>query len=243
MTSNLKELKITERDLEKLTGFDINDVFIGSVFGGALRPSVFQEPKRLASFCLTEIFIFGLAFIFSIPIGLLTIRDSASAIDSYPVILRFLQLTIVVTIVVFISWNVYILFRIKSVKVLTHLLDEVDKYNEVIQAIALLDKLESVGNSQANLINRSEVIEALSVTRDTLVCGLMTEKILRENRGLLARRYDLFANIENNLITLRTLEVKNQANDYGQILNNALQIGMSVRQEMLKLSHRTRTEL
>ncbi|MBD0304078.1 MAG: hypothetical protein ICV85_18510 [Tolypothrix sp. T3-bin4] len=64
----------------------------------------------------------------------------------------------------------------------------------------------------------------------------MTEKILRENQGLLARRYDLFTNIENNLASLKTLEVKERANEYTELLNEALQIGMSVHQEVQKFS-------
>lgn len=64
----------------------------------------------------------------------------------------------------------------------------------------------------------------------------MTEKILRVSRTLLARRYDLIINIENNLMTLITLEVNNQANEYRQLLNEALQIGLIVHKEVQKIS-------
>ena len=236
MKPDLQELKITEREVEKLSGFDVNEVFVGGVFGGVYRPSIFQNTKRLAYFCLTELFVLVLTFIFTLPIGLLAIRNYANVSTDISVIFYFLQITSGISLLVFISWNVYMWLKNKQIKTLLHLVDEVDKYNEVIQAVALLDKLEAVG-VQVNLINRNEVIEALNVTRDSLVCGLRTEKLLRENRGLLARRYDLFENIENNLTTLRTLEVNNQANEYGQLLNNALQIGMSVHKEVQKLSH------
>lgn len=235
MKPDLEELKITERELEKLSGFDVNEVFIGGVFGGVYRPSILQNPKRLAYFCLTEIFVLILTFILTLPIGLLAIRNYANASNDITVISQFLQITSGISLLVFTSWNVYMWVRNKQIKTLLHLVDEIDKYNEVIQAVSILDKLEAVG-AQVNLINRNEVIEALNVTRDSLVCGLRTEKILRVNRGLLARRYDLFDNIENNLTTLRTLEVNNQANEYGQLLNNALQIGMSVHKEVQKLS-------
>lgn len=243
MKPDLERLKITERELENLSGFDVNEIFIGGVFGGVYRPSNFQNHKRLASFCLTEIFVLIVTFIFTLPIALLAIRNSPNAINDLAVILQLLQMNLGITLMVFISWNVYMWLKIKHIKALTHLLDEVDKYNEVIQAVYLLDQLEAVRNTQVNLINRNEVIEALNVTRDSLVCGLMTEKILRNNRGLLARRYDLFVNIENNLTTLRTLEVNNQANEYGQLLNNALQIGMSVRKEVQNLSDPSRSEV
>lgn len=237
MKTDLEHLKITEKELENLSGFDVNEVFIGGIFGGVYRSSVLQNPKRIADFFLTEIFVFILTFIFTLPIGLLAIRNSTNASNELPVIFHFFKISLGITLVLVIIWNVYMLLKIKHLRTLAHLLDEVDKYNEVIQAVDILDKLEAIGNIKVNLINRDKVIEALNVTRNSLVCGLMTEKILRENRRLLARRYDLFVNIENNLTTLRTLEVNNQANEYGQLLNNALQIGMSVHQEVQKLSH------
>ncbi|WP_421656798.1 hypothetical protein [Leptothermofonsia sp. ETS-13] len=41
-----------------------------------------------------------------------------------------------------------------------------------------------------------------------------------------------FTNIENNLIALKTLEVNHQASEYAELLSEALQIGVSVHQEM-----------
>lgn len=235
MKSDLEELEITQRQIENLSGFDVDEVFIGGVFGGVYRPSIFQNPKRLAFFCLTEIFVLILTFVFTIPIGLLAIRNLQGTVNELPIAFRFLQVTIGITLILVTAWNIYMGVKVKQIKTLVHLLDEVDKYNEVIRAINILDKLEAV-EIQVNLTNRIEVIRALNLARDSLICGLMTEKVLRDNRVLLARRYDLFINIENNLITLRTLDVNNQVNEYGQLLNNAIQIGMNVHKEVQKLS-------
>lgn len=242
MKPDLEGLKLTERDIENLSGFDVNEIFIGGVFGGVYKPSIFQNTKRLAYFCLTEIFVFMLMFILTLPIGLLAIRNYPKSNDANLLNLHFLQITLGISLLMYVSWNLYMFIKVKRIKTLVSLLDEVDKYNEVIQAIIVFDKLEAVG-IRSDLVNRSEVVETLNVTRDSLVYGLMTEKIIRDNRGLLARRYDLFDDIESNLIALRALEVNNQANEYGEFLNNALQIGMSVHQEMQKLSHPSRAEL
>lgn len=64
----------------------------------------------------------------------------------------------------------------------------------------------------------------------------MTEKILRHNRRQVARRQDLLGAIETNLATLSVLEVNHQATEYGQLLREALEIGLSVRQEVEKIS-------
>jgi hypothetical protein len=124
------------------------------------------------------------------------------------------------------------LLKVRSMQTLANLLDEVDKYNEIIQAIVVLDRIEALGKLQVNTISRKQACNVLKIARDSLVYGLMTERILRENQSLLARRYDLFANIENNLVTLRTLEVNSQANEYAELMDRAFQIGASVYQEI-----------
>lgn len=119
-------------------------------------------------------------------------------------------------------------------KILAHLLDEVDKHNEIIAAVDVIDELGSVKNSTISLIDRKEVLAALTATRESLVCALMTEKILRKHKRFIARRHELFNNIETNLAALQNLQVNNQADEYGQLLNEALEIGMSVHQEIRK---------
>lgn len=116
------------------------------------------------------------------------------------------------------------------------MLDEVDKYNEVILAVDLIDKLEAIGSLKTNIIDRGQVQEALNLTRNSLVCGLMVDRVLLDNRNLLARRPEMFTNIENNLAALRSLEISDRANEYAVILNRAFQIGMSISQEVQKYS-------
>ena len=64
----------------------------------------------------------------------------------------------------------------------------------------------------------------------------MADRVLRDNRNLLARRSELFINIENNLAALRSLEINNHANEYAVILDRAFQIGMSIYQEVQRYS-------
>jgi hypothetical protein len=239
MKPDLEQLRITGRELEELSGFDVSSVFIGGVLGGIVRPSVFQNPGRSFWFWLTEIIVSILVFIFTLPFGLLAVRDSANLASSFPIILRFLGTTLGITLIVVTGWNLYMRVKAKQLRMLMHLLDEVDKYSEVLQAVDILDQLDAIGidpiGSIPNSLNRSEVLEALVVSRSSLISGLMTEKILRKSKGLLSRRYDLLTNIEDNLIALKALEVRHQGEEYGQLLNEALQIGMSVHQEVKKL--------
>ena len=101
------------------------------------------------------------------------------------------------------------------------------------------DRLKSignqVGNQSANLDHREDIVQALELTRDSLICGLTTEKILREHHNFLSSHRQLFDNIEQNLIALESLEVKNQVDQYSSMLSDALVIGINVQREMLNL--------
>lgn len=120
----------------------------------------------------------------------------------------------------------------KKLTTLAHLLDEVDKHNEIIKAVHVMDELAAVNQLSIQILDRTEVLKALAATRESLINALMTEKILRKHQRFIARRQELFTNIETNLAMLRTLQINAQANEYGQLLNEALQIGLSLRREI-----------
>jgi len=114
-------------------------------------------------------------------------------------------------------------------------MEEVKKYNDTVKAVEILDQFSKTESLEDKLVNRAEVIQALQITRNSLVSAFQTERIIREHQDFIDRRYELFAHLENNLTTLMTFNVNNQANEYGQLLNEALQIGMSVHREIEKL--------
>ena len=109
------------------------------------------------------------------------------------------------------------------------LIDDVERYNSVIKSIDINDQIEAAGNPGVKLKDRERVIEALRLTREDIIRALKTEKILRENQEFINLNPDLFA---NNLKALTALQVDEQASEYSRILNEALQIGMSIQDEM-----------
>ncbi|MBD3882449.1 hypothetical protein IFO70_11825 [Phormidium tenue FACHB-886] len=230
MQPDLETLRILPSELEHLTGLDISDTFMGRVY----RPSVFHHRKRLASFVLTELLTLGLILIFCLPIGVVVARGFGILSGDISSAIPFLSVTLSVAIALFILWNVWMKQRIKRLKTLAHLLDEVDQYNEIIQAVHIMDELSAIQDSTVRLVDRQAVCQALRLTRASLVSALMTERILRKHHHFVARRHELFTNIESNLVMLQTLQVNNQANEYGQLLNEALRIGMSVQEELGK---------
>ncbi|MFM7424150.1 MAG: hypothetical protein ACKO7W_03985 [Elainella sp.] len=226
MQPDLTDLRITASQLEKLTGLDISDAFMGRIY----RPSVFRSMHRLIPFLITESFTLGLIIIFCLPVGLVVGRGLGFLTSSNT--LPFMLALLTLALLMFAGWNLYMWSQTQSLKTLAHLLDEVDKHNEIIAAVDVIDELARVQGATVRLIDRSEVLQALTASRESLINALITEKILRKHQRLITRRQELFASIETNLATLQTLQINNQATEYGQLLNEALQIGLSVRREL-----------
>lgn len=231
MQPDIRNLQITEQDLERITGKEISPLSIGSAY----RITRLKKTKYLASFLLSEAITLFLISIFSLPISILIFQSLGRAIDNRQSQVGFAVFVFTLTLILFTVWNLLAWIRSKKMTCLSHLLDEVDKYNQVLVAVDICDRLKSVGNQSANLNYREDILQALELTRDSLICGLTTEKILREHHNFLSSHRQLFDNIEQNLIALESLEVQNQADQYSSLLRDALVIGMNVQREMLNL--------
>ncbi|MEL6381058.1 MAG: hypothetical protein AAFQ89_01015 [Cyanobacteria bacterium J06626_18] len=224
MNSDLESLRITKAQLEKLTGLDIGSVFMG----GVVRPSTFRSVRRVLSLIVTEGSVLGVVFIICLGLGLVIARS----LSSFNNVTVLLLIGLGITVVSAIAWNAYQWRRYRTLRSLAHLLDEVDRHNDIVQALQVMDELGTVPAARQGLPNREEVLKALETTRDSLISALMTERILRRHRPLIERRQELFSNIETNLTTLHTLHVNNQASEYQQFLEEALEIGLAVQREI-----------
>ena len=112
------------------------------------------------------------------------------------------------------------------------LLNDVERYNSVIKAIDINDQIEDAGNLGVGIQEREKVLEALELTRNDLIRALKTERILRENKHFMITNSNLFT---NNLATLASMQVSEEATEHGRILNEALQISLDVQEEMKRL--------
>lgn len=231
--AGLDELIIPEKELEELSGIALSDGFAADFYG----PAALRDTKKLFSLLLNELLIFCVTLVVSLPVALLAIKNQINSVSDAEIFVRVLQITLGLSLAITVAWNVYKWVKAKPLVTLAGLLDEVEKYHEIIKALDIIDRLTDAGNLQANLINRGDAIEALKITRESLVCALKTERILRENQKFIGRRYELFANIESNLAALMAMDVSDRASEYGQLLNEALEIGMSVHKEVRKLQN------
>lgn len=223
--ANLDSLRITQRELDKITGLDISEV----TMGWAYRQTAFLPQRRLA-WASDQLLTVGVALVFCVPVTLLVARAISG--DNVQAVGRWLPLGGFGAIALTALWTTYRWQEGKRLKVLSHLLDEIDRFNDMVAAVEILEELGATKTSRLNLDNRQEVIEALHLTRESLICGLMTERIMRKHQQFMARRAEMFSSIERNLATLQLLQVSDDASEYGRLLNDAIQIGISVHQEL-----------
>ncbi len=211
MRPDLEGLAITKKDLKRLTGVCVDEM-------------KFYSYKYIIIFSVIVVFalmIISLIIAFQIDIiifagWLLIVVGLFNQINYYGIPRNILK----------------VLFWQKPSEHLLNILQEVERYNAIIKAIDIKDMLEEAGNPAIGLSKREQVIEALEITRSDLVRGLKTERILRENKSFIEGHPEMFA---KNLIALTALQVSNQASEQGQILDEALQIAVSVQREMRKL--------
>jgi len=210
-------LEISKGELRRLTGFDPEDVF---------RPSVLRDSKKRLGFFINEMLV-TLALT---PI----IVGFVYAFIILPTIGSSIRLGILLLILVPMPILVgrWLWRQLTCPEGLTILLDEVDKYHDLVSAIDINDQLAASGNVESSFHDRDQVIAALQLIREDLVRALKTERILRDNKKLLANNQELFV---NNLASLQALQVSSQAGEYAQVLNQSLQIAIDVQAEIRKL--------
>ncbi len=217
MQPDLQGLEISLGELRHLSGVDPTEVFRPTLLHNTKERLHFFAQEVLLGFALTPIIV-GLLHIFVI---LPSIGTSLIAIVG--------SLILVPLTVVGCRW--FWLTR-NSPAALCCLLDEVERYNAVIQAIDINDQLEAAGTTEMSLSDRQKVLEALTLTKEDLVRALRAERILRENQSFLLGNPELLV---TNLRTLQALQVNDRASEYGRLLNEALQIAAGVQEEMAKL--------
>lgn len=223
---SLTNLRITEDELERLTGLDISDTFMGR----AIRPSVLRSRRRLRSLLMSEVLTLGLFIIFCLPVSLVIARNLPGFTGED--LGKFLAISLGIAVGLFALWNGYLWRRGKQLTQLSHLLDQVDRHNEIIDAIALMEELDSVRANNREPVDRQEIFQALDATRSSLICALTTERIVRKHQKMIAKRAELAEAIAQNLAMLQTLQENATANEYGQFLTEALSIGIIVQQEL-----------
>jgi hypothetical protein len=222
---DLQDLRLGSREIEALSGLEVSDRSIGGAIGGVYRFSQLRHLGDWIGWLLLEGVAMALLFVLTLPIGLAILRWSSGSTTA--------MLTGMggATLIAALGRTAYRIRRSRTLQTFIHLLDEIDRYREVLEAVVVLEQLQSIRAS--NPLPPSDRFDTLQITRDCLVAGLKTERILREF-GRRSQTEAGLAQLEHSLYTLEALSLQDQADDYSTLLSQALQIAQAVRTELVK---------
>ncbi|MEO1593603.1 MAG: hypothetical protein AAFU71_20290 [Cyanobacteria bacterium J06632_22] len=225
---SLDNLRLSQADIDRLTGLDISERSMGR----AARLSLFRQPRQILGWGLTVVLALGVALVLSIPVVLVLARSLTGTAET-ETMLRYVPVGVVSAIALTAAWQGYALYRGRQLLTLDHLLTEVSRYHEMLTAVEVYCELAMARGSQPAQIDA--IVEALHLTRENLVNGLTSERVMRKHQRFIAQRQALFNRMEQNLSALQALQVVDAASTYGTLLNDALQIGVQVQKEMSTL--------
>ncbi|NEO53077.1 MAG: DMT family transporter [Okeania sp. SIO3B5] len=114
------------------------------------------------------------------------------------------------------------------------LIDEVYNYNKIVEQfiknVQVIDQLKAVGNP-VEVKDRDQVIKAFRNIKSDLERAIKTEKILRENPDFKPEEFSI------DLTFLRAVRFEEKAQTYAEFVNDAIEIGLRVQEEMKNLQN------
>jgi hypothetical protein len=224
MVDRFSSLIIPRSTVELIGKHEIGNLMVGFTW----RQDVWQQPRKLIQVGLIQIIGAGIIFAaMMLPIdrGLNTYRSSQSQSA------RSTQLILVdstITIVILVGINSWIFHRGKRLRRFLKLVAQIEQYNQIIESIITLQQVAILTNHQPESNQTNSTIGILSQTRQNLLIGLEIDRYLDQypNSDQLA------VSIAHNLIDLQSLAHQPQLAEYGMLLSQAWEIGMSVYTEV-----------
>jgi hypothetical protein len=213
---DLLGLEITKGELKRLTGVKLENFLLPSMMANREQRFAFLM-KEVRETLLLVLLFGGLIY------ALITLMIGSNI---------GLGIVLLIAVAIAVIVGRWLWRRFRYPKTLIILLNEVDKYHAVVQAVDNLDQLAVSENSENNFNERQTVITALELVREDLVRALKIERVLRDNKKLLAEQQELFV---NNLADLQALQISSSIGEYVQILNQSLQIDLDVQTQIRKL--------
>lgn len=219
---------LLESEVEQLTGLEVNGLYVGDVISGCFRRSK-GHPTLRAHQALSQLAALVIVFVLSLPLGFTGMGGKSPQTGD---LLRFVFWPGIASVFLLGLWQLNLRRQGDRLGRLLQLLDEVDRYNQVITAVELLGNLRSLNPTES--APDPELGQGLDLTRQTLVVALQTDRLLRQaqhqSKPLLLQPG--LTQIEENLLQLRSIEVQHQGQEAAQLIGQALAIGLRVRSEL-----------
>jgi hypothetical protein len=234
MRSNLENLKISPEEIETILDLSWFDSLAIDLY----RALVFRDYQNIFSLVITNISIFILSLILIVPINLIWLRNSVKLFNHSIGFTYLLSIAFFLVGIFILIWNWYLWRKAKQYKTLALSIAKVKKYNKLMDNLVALDLIRTVNNRNLNsdyTNNRQAIIEALQITKNSLLDALQIEKIIRNSQNFKSSRDELFTELENNLVVLMSFESNLETNEYDRLINEVLEIGISVHRSLRKL--------
>ncbi|MGK7887843.1 MAG: hypothetical protein AB4042_00815 [Leptolyngbyaceae cyanobacterium] len=123
--------------------------------------------------------------------------------------------------------------REKMFKHVIRLKQAVQNFNSLLEGIAALDEAQRSG-SRNRLQSREKLMDLLTVVRADLLCAFKIDKVFRENPNLSTSSFSANS-FPLELDPLKLTQLSEESSDYGRLFDEALQLGLSVQEEVQRL--------
>lgn len=243
MTSaDWNQLQISQAELDSI--FEPNTIDELAI---ALSLVLYRRQKQAKPRLLLTIgsFLF-LSVLFWFPIVLIVLRQFGLIANSNLGLIWILLVSTCISILMLAIFSFYLHQLAKKARSIAILLHKAQKYNQLIDSFNLLANLDSLSCSLKESSSQS-IVELQSIfnsTRSALLESIKLESfVYRQRHQQLDDAYhpqQLMTNLEDNLAHLSVEETR--STEYQQLLAEAVDLGLSMQQEMRKIWHLRQTD-
>ena len=231
------QLQISKSELERVFEPSIIDEW-AIAFSSALY---LKQNKANKVLLLTSSSFSFISLVLLFPINLIVLRQLESVSDSNLGLILILLVTTSESILLLVIFSFYLYQKAKRLKFITILLKKVEQYNQLINSFNLLANISSIANSPyAHYKSTIELKSVFNSTKNTLLESIKLESFIyrhqtREIPGDYSHNpLQLLANFEDNLARVPFEETERNM-EYRQLLEDAVNLALSVQQEMRKI--------
>lgn len=245
MTLDWSELEINQTQLDNILELDLS-----SSWAIALnRVFLLHQAKYWQSLLFIESSILFTSLLFWFPINLIVFRKlnllDADSSGLLVVLLGSFSLAILFLIVT----NYSLWQKAKKLKSLTKLLNKITEYNRLVNDFQLISNFNKLTSSQHPTADKSvkKLQNIFKLTKNSLLQSIELEVFMtrhRQAKQLISsqtrERDRLLANLEQNLVNVSLIEIDSNQ-EYQQLLNEAVELGLNVHREIDKIKYSRRS--
>ena len=244
MDADKEDLRISDTQIQEISGVAIQDSFLSEYYRiwaklNQKESESFSRYPILLHFLGLELALVFVSGIFAFPVALLIAKNrwlQSSLEPNYSELGGWVAL---LTGLLFLLTNIYLYLKSKPLINLLHILNELEKYDGIVDVFYRMDGLIAQGYLEADKASRDRMVRALRIAKHGFIHALKSESLVRDYRQV-SLPDDLFDKLNHNLSDLIDFDVQSQDSHYARLINETLEIGINVHRELRKLQQSDR---